>query len=76
MPHKRPRRRDRGTAQVGGNLTLGGQTRIDAVARKLAIPLALRPEISERRQLHYLGGEQLQMRLRPPRRQSGGSVHE
>src|SRR6516225_7684515 len=59
-----------------GNLTLGGQTRIDAVARKLAIPLALRPEISERRQLHYLGGEQLQMRLRPPRRQSGGSVHE
>ena len=36
----------------------------------IAIPPALRPEISERRQLRYLGGEQLQMRLRPPWRQS------
>src|SRR6516162_7155993 len=26
MPHKRPCRRDQGTAQAGGNLTLGGQT--------------------------------------------------
>src|SRR5262249_49945123 len=66
-PLKRPCWQARETAQSGGNLTLRGQTRIGAVRGNRLFSGPRAPEISERP--NYLGGEQLQMSLRPPRRQ-------